>query len=163
MSEEKTGVFINGKFIECNTSCLEILVKGKVQNLKGGKNNSNTMTMKVSHTTMNIGSVGQQNFYGNAISGGVFQTIIDNSGNEIQTMEIPEIKIIVESDIVNLIANVGDVCCKNVDSINATSGNVNVSGNVLGSVKSMSGNIQVLGNLGGNASSISGDVFTNNR
>lgn len=156
MSEEKTGVFINGKFIECNTSCLEILVKGKVQNLKVGKNDNNTMTMKVSHTTMN-------NFYGNAISGGVFQKTIDNSGNEIQTMEIPEIKIIVESDIVNLIANVGDVCCKNVDSINATSGDVNVSGNVSGYVKSMSGDIQVLGNLGGNASSISGDVFTNNR
>ncbi len=56
MSEEKTGVFINGEFIECNTSCLEILVKGKVQNLNVGKNNSNTMTMKVSHTTMNMRS-----------------------------------------------------------------------------------------------------------
>lgn len=157
MSHEKTGVFINGKFIECDISSLEILVKGKVQNLNVGKNNSNTI--KVNHKTMNINSVGQQNFYG-TISGGIFTTTInDYSENATQVIEpIPTIKIIIENDVVNLTANIGDVHCKNANSIDTTSGNVNVSGNVSGSVKSMSGNIQVLGNLGGNASSMSGLV-----
>lgn len=30
---EKTGIFVNGKFIECDVSNLEILIKGKIENL----------------------------------------------------------------------------------------------------------------------------------
>ena len=145
---EETGIYVNGEFIKCDIKNLEILIKGNVQKLNIGTN---------------ARTVVAQQFNGE-ISGGIFctGTIINYSGdNEKIIEEIPSIRINVDGDINSLIANIGNVFCKNTNSVETTSGGVNVSGNVSGSVKSISGGINVKGNVGGNASSMSGSVIVN--
>lgn len=143
---EETGIYVNGEFIKCDIKNLEILIKGNVQKLNIGTN-AQAVTTTNTHTVMNIGNIG---------------TIINYSGdNEKIIEEIPSIRINVDGDINSLIANIGNVFCKNTNSIETTSGEVNVSGNVSGSVESMSGGINVKGNVGGNASSMSGSVIVN--
>lgn len=140
---EETGIYVNGAFINCDIKSLEILIKGNVQKLNIGTN-AQAVTTPNTHTVTNIG------------------TIINYSvDNEKIIEEIPSIRINVDGDINSLIANIGNVFCKNTNSIETTSGGVNVSGNVSGSVKSMSRGINVKGNVGGNASSISGSVIVN--
>ena len=158
---EETGIYVNGEFIKCDIKNLEILIKGNVQKLNIGTN-AQAVTTTNTHTVMNIGNVAQQ--FNGVISGGTFcmGTIINYSGdNEKIIEEIPSIRINVDGDINSLIANIGNVFCKNTNSTETTSGGVNVSGNVSGSVKSMSGGINVKGNVGGNASSMSGSVIVN--
>lgn len=143
---EETGIYVNGEFIKCDIKNLEILIKGNVQKLNIGTNAQAVTTTNI-YTVTNIGNIG---------------TIINYSGdNEKIIEEIPSIRINVDGDINSLIANIGNVFCKNTNSIETTSGGVNVSGNVSGSVKSMSGGINVKGNVGGNASSMSGSVIVN--
>ena len=146
---EETGIYVNGAFIKCDIKSLEILIKGNVQKLNIGTN-AQAVTTTNTHTVTNIGNIGN------------IGTIINYSGdNEKIIEEIPSIRINVDGDINSLIANIGNVFCKNTKSIETTSGGVNVSGNVSGSVKSMSGGINVKGNVGGNASSMSGSVIVN--
>lgn len=157
---EETGIYVNGEFIKCDIKNLEILIKGNVQKLNIGTN-AQAVTTTNTHTVMNIGNVAQQ--FNGEISGGTFcmGTIINYSGDNEKLIEDPSIRINVDGDINSLIANIGNVFCKNTNSIETTSGGVNVSGNVSGSVNSMSGGINVKGNVGGNASSMSGSVIVN--
>ncbi|HDX0987991.1 TPA: hypothetical protein RNX00_002152 [Pasteurella multocida] len=154
---EKTGIFVNGKFIECDVSNLEILIKGKIENLNVANKETNILNGN-SHTSMYINQVGQQVFYGN-ITGGTFE-VTHNSNSVSQAIKTSSIKINVEGDINNLTASTGDVYCKNTGTIETVSGDVTISGNVSGTVKSISGDIRVKGNVSGNVNTVSGDLFT---
>lgn len=143
---EKTGIFVNGKFIECDVSNLEILIKGKIENLN------------VANKNMYINQAGTQVFYGN-ITGGTFE-VTQNSNSVSQVITVTSsIKINVNGNINNLTSSTGDIYCNNTGSIETVSGDVNISGNVSGAVKSISGDIKVKGNVRGNVNTVSGDIF----
>lgn len=104
---KETGIFVNGKFIECDINNLEILIKGNVRELNIAPENKTVMANK--HTYMDIGSIGQMNIgqqFNGYISGGTFcmGTIINHSENNEETIEeIPSIRINVNGNINNLL------------------------------------------------------------
>lgn len=155
---EKTGIFVNGKFIECDISNLEILIKGKIENLNVANKEMNISNGN-SHKNMYINQVGTQVFHGN-ITGGTFE-VTQNSNSVSQVITVTSsIKINVNGNINNLTSSTGDIYCNNTGSIETVSGDVNISGNVSGAVKSISGDIKVKGNVMGNVNTVSGDLFT---
>lgn len=156
----KSSLIINGQFFECDIRSLKIEIQGDVNDLSLDVTNASTTIIGNSNTSI------AQVFNGN-ISDGQFGTIIHNANvkrqnNYSQAANIinSNISIHVTGNVDSIETSVGDVYCNQARTIESTSGNISVNGDIQGNAESMSGNINVKGDVKGSVSTMSGNINT---
>lgn len=149
MNQEKTGIFINGKFIECDVTNLKIEVQGKVKNLSAD-------TINFSNNDPKMVIIGNNNIQ---ISGkNMRKTSISHSSEQTSAV----VNIHVTGNVEHIETNSGQVHCQNAQKIISVSGSVHVDGNVNGNISSTSGSININGNVTGKVSSVTGTIHMKN-
>ena len=149
MNQEKTGIFINGKFIECDVTNLKIEVQGKVKNLSAD-------TINFSNNDPQMVIIGNNNIQ---ISGkNMRKTSISHSSKQTSAV----VNIHVTGNVEHIETNSGQVHCQNAKKITCVSGSICVDGSVDGNISSTSGSINIKGNVTGKVSSVTGTIHMKN-
>lgn len=149
MNQEKTGIFINGNFIECDVTNLKIEVQGKVENLS-----ADTINFSSNNPQMVI--IGDNNIQ---ISGkNMRKTSISHSSTQNSFV----VNIHVTGNVEHIETDIGQVHCQNVKEITSVSGSICVDGSVDGNISSTSGSINIKGNVTGKVSSVTGTINMKN-
>lgn len=148
MNQEKTGIFINGNFIECDVTNLKIEVQGKVKNLSAD-------TINFSNNDPQMVIIGNNNIQ---ISGkNMRKTSISHSSAQTAVVNIH-----VTGNVEHIETNSGQVHCQNATEITSVSGSICVDGSVDGNISSTSGAINIKGNVTGKVSSVTGTINMKN-
>ena len=149
MNQEKTGIFINGNFIECDVTNLKIEVQGKVENLSAD-------TINFSNNDPKMVIIGNNNIQ---ISGkNMRKTSISHSSAQTSAV----VNIHVTGNVEHIETNIGQIHCQNAKEVTSVSGSIRVEGSVDGNISSTSGSINIKGDVTGKVSSVTGTINMKN-
>ncbi len=115
--------------------------------------------MNISMSGSNSVVINGQRFSGSNISINGDKVIID--GKEVEGIVTePKITVVVEGNVESIETTSGDVHVNGdvLKYVNTTSGDIEVDGGVGGSVETVSGDVDVKGGVNGNIRTVSGDI-----